>query len=157
MQQTGLLAGSVLIEILINAFFCLTLVKTLSHIRPENRTIQIPSIWLYIIPVFNLYWLFIIVFRMASSIKNELIARDYEVDENPGYKAGLTAAVLPFLMYLLYVVEFYVVSLPYLSFTVGFLGVMRIIFFVQYWMKMSWYRRVLEEDIAADKEEDESE
>lgn len=154
MQQTGLLAGSVLIEILINAFFCLTLTKTLSQIKPLNRTIQPPSIWLYIIPVFNLYWFFIIIFRMASSIKNELSARNYEVDENPGYRVGLTAAVLPFLMYLLYIVEFYVVSIPYLSFTVGFLGIMRIIFFVQYWMKMSWYRKVLEEDMDADKEEE---
>ena|SRR5690606_30575686 len=154
MQQTGLLAGSVLIELLINAFFCLTLVKTLNNVKEENRTMQPPSIWLYMIPVFNLYWLFIIVFRMASSLKNELLSRDYEVDENPGYPSGLAAAVLPFVMYLLYVIEFYVVSVPYLPYAVGFLGILRVIFFVQYWMKMGWYRKVLEEDMSAEKEEE---
>src|SRR5690606_35975945 len=132
--------------VLVNAFFCLPLVKTLGNIKPENRTIHPSPVWLYVIPVFNLCWLFIIVFRMAFSIKNELLSRDYEVDANPGYQSGLTAAVLPFLIYLVYVTEFYITSLPYLSFVIGFLGIMRIIFFVQYWMKMSWYRKVMEED-----------
>jgi len=154
MQQTGLLAGSVFIEILINVFFCLTLIRTLNNVREENRTIQIPSVWLYIIPLFNLYWLFIIVFRMASSLKNELLTRDYEVDENPGYKPGLAAASLPFLIYLIYIVDLYVFSHPYITFAAGFFSLLRIVFFVQYWMKMSWYRKVLEEDLAVDKDEE---
>jgi hypothetical protein len=144
MQQIGLLVASFLIETLIYVFFCLSLAQALKQVRPENRTIQTSSIWLFLIPVFNLFWLFVIVSKMASSIKNELIERDYEVEENPGFNIGIATAGSSILISILYIIESTGVKSSTITFTLGALAIMRLIFFIQYWMKISWYRKVLE-------------
>ena len=81
---------------------------------------------------------------MASSIKNELEDRDYEVEENPGYNIGLLVAVIPFLTYVFYLIDLFLIKNQVITIIIGTLGIMRLIFFIQYWMKISWYRRVLE-------------
>jgi hypothetical protein len=144
MQQIGLLLVSFLIETLIYVFFCLSLIQAIKQVKPENRTIQPSSIWLFLIPVFNLFWIFVIISRMASSLKNELEERDYEIEENPGYNIGMLVAVIPFLTYIFYLVDYFIIRNQVITIIIGTLGIMRLIFFIQYWMKISWYRKVLE-------------
>jgi hypothetical protein len=144
MQQVGLLVVSFLMETLIYVFFCISLVRAIHQVKPQNRTIEPSSIWLFLIPVFNLFWIFVIISKMASSIKNELEDRDYEVEENPGYNIGLLVAVIPFLTYVFYLIDLFLIKNQVITIIIGTLGIMRLIFFIQYWMKISWYRRVLE-------------
>ena len=155
MQQTGLLVVSYLIETLIYVFFCLSLIQAVNQVKPENRTIKPSLIWLFLIPGFNLFWIFYIISRMAGSIKNELIDRDYEVEENPGYRIGLIVAIIPFIIYLLYLIYYFVSRDQLVSFAIGALGIMRLIFFIQYWMKISWYKKVLESDAVEEEKPEE--
>lgn len=144
MQQIGLLVVSFLIETLIYVFFCMSLILAINQVKPENRTIQPSSIWLFLIPVFNLFWIFVIISKMASSLRNELEDRDYEIEENPGFRIGMFVAIVPFLTYVFYLIDFFVIKNQVITLIIGTLGIMRLIFFIQYWMKISWYRKVLE-------------
>ena len=157
MQQPaiGLLISSFLLETLIYVFFCLTLTKALNTVKVENRTVSPGQIWFFLIPGFNIFWLFFLVSRMASSLKNELIDRDYEVEENPGYNIGMTAAGISILILLIYILEGIGIQNTTLTFILGAHAIMRLIFFIQYWMKIAWYRKVLETNASENTEEEE--
>lgn len=143
-QNVQLLVISLIIGTIINAFFCLTLYKTLKLIKPENRQLQPFMIWLLLIPLVNLFINFIVVIRMAASITNELVSRDYEVDENPGFAVGIAYAVLAV-----------VANIPMPFSILGVIGIVGLILFIQYWMKINWYRKVLLEETPAEEEDDE--
>jgi hypothetical protein len=76
--------------------------RTLSAIRPEYRELKAGMVWLQLIPVFNLYWMFVVVTRIADSISKELVALqndsilglpDFDavkaVSHRPTYKIGM--------------------------------------------------------------------
>lgn len=53
-------------------FFLMTEYKTLQLIRPGNRRMMPGLVWLQLIPLFGQVWQFIVVTRIADSIKKEL-------------------------------------------------------------------------------------
>ncbi|MBS1607086.1 MAG: hypothetical protein JST42_30825 [Bacteroidetes bacterium] len=87
--------------------FLLSQQRTLQVIRPEYRELRPGLVWLQLIPLFNLYWMFVVVTRIADSISKELVARegdsilgitDYDavqaVSHRPTYKIGMTYCFL---------------------------------------------------------------
>ena len=66
------LVGFIIIPMI---FFLVAQQDLLKAIKPENRTIQPNEVWLQLIPVFNLYWQFVVVDRIADAIRNELVDR----------------------------------------------------------------------------------
>ncbi len=52
-------------------FFLLTLYRTAEQISPQNRRLAPGQVWLMLIPLFNLVWMFIVINRLAASIKQE--------------------------------------------------------------------------------------
>ena len=77
------------IGLAITILFLLTLSKALRRCAPENRTMEPGMVWLYLIPIFNLYWQFVTVNRVSESLKNEFYARgidrralDMQVEEH---------------------------------------------------------------------------
>jgi len=106
----GLLVGRLvfyLIFILPAVFFLLSQQRTLSAIRPEYRELKAGMVWLQLIPVFNLYWMFIVVTRIADSISKEVVARqddsilglpDFDavgaISHRPTYKIGMAYCCL---------------------------------------------------------------
>ena len=52
-------------------FFLLTQQNTLKAIRRENRRLRPGLVWLQLIPIFNFYWMFVVVRRIADSIYKE--------------------------------------------------------------------------------------
>jgi len=91
-----------LIFILPALLFLFTQQRTLSAIRPEYRELKAGMVWLQLIPVFNLYWMFVVVTRIADSISKELVALqddsilglpDFDavtaVSHRPTYKIGM--------------------------------------------------------------------
>lgn len=87
--------------------FMLTQHRTLSAVRKEYRELRPGLVWLQLIPVFNLYWMFVVVTRIADSISKEVVARQDDsilgvpnfdavdaVSKRPTYKIGMTYCVL---------------------------------------------------------------
>ena len=52
-------------------FYLLTLQKALERCSSESRTTTPSSVWLMLIPLFNIVWQFILVSRVSESLYNE--------------------------------------------------------------------------------------
>lgn len=104
-------------------FYILTLQKTIQQIKPENRTISIGSLWLLLIPLFNLIWQFIVVNKISVSLANEAKSRNLNFGEiHPGKSIGIAMCI--FLL------------IPYVN-IIGF------ILWIVYWVKISNYKNIL--------------
>ncbi len=135
----GLIA---LIGISITIFFCLTLYNTLNLIKAENRRINPVTVWLLFIPGFNMIWNFFVVSGITSSLREELLSRNYEVTEKPAFISGLGYSIISLLA-----VFPYFIKIPEDWFwALGTVGLLQLIFFVQYWIKVNWYKNILKND-----------
>ena len=104
-------------------FYIQTLQKTLQEIKPENKTISEGSLWLLLIPIFNLIWHFIVVNKMSTSLANETKSRNINFGEiQPGQSTGIAMCILNLI--------------PYLN-VIGF------ILWIIYWVKISNYKNML--------------
>jgi hypothetical protein len=78
----------------ITVFYILTLSRALNKCSAASRTIQPGTLWLLLIPLFNLVWNFIVVLGMAKSLGNEFRARNaHDVEPEPGKSIGIAMAV----------------------------------------------------------------
>lgn len=76
-------------------FYLLTLQNTFNEICEENRKIRPGQVWLTLIPIFGLFWQFVIVYKMAISLREELSKRNIKVEEKkPGLGVGLASGIL---------------------------------------------------------------
>jgi hypothetical protein len=76
-------------------FFLRTLQNTLKEIHIENRKMQPGAVWLVLIPLFGFVWQFIVISRMADSLKIEFARRNITLDEKrPAYSIGLSYCIL---------------------------------------------------------------
>ena len=76
-------------------FYLITLQNTLATIALESRMMAPGQVWLLFIPLFNIVWQFIVISRIAASIKNESLRRNTPVsEERPTYTLGLTMTLL---------------------------------------------------------------
>ena len=136
-SEITILIIAFIINTLIYLFFCIDLHKALAQVEPVNRSLNGNLIWLLLVPVVNIVLNFFVVNGMAKSLKLELLSRDYEVDENPGFWPGMVYAIMSMLIYM---------PMPMtLLFLLSFTG---LIFFIRYWMKINWYRKVLENNLS---------
>lgn len=130
----------VLLILLIFVFFYLSLYRTLSLVRPESRKIQPFTVWLLLIPGFKMIWSFIVVTGISNSIREELLSRDYEVTDRPTFFSGLLYAVSLWFDLLVFII-------PQSQYWIlGVAGLLQIIFFIQYWNKVNWYKNLLKSE-----------
>jgi len=114
-------------------FFLLTLQNTLKAISSENRKMPSANVWLLFIPVFNFYWQFIVVDKIAQSISLECEKLQIPVKEaRPTYNLGLCWNIC----YILFLVP--VIKL--------FVAVILTIFWILYWVKVNQYRELIIEN-----------
>jgi len=108
-------------------FFMITLQNTLKAISYENRKMKPKQVWLLLIPFFGLVWQFIIVNRIADSLKAEFASRGIKLDEKrPGFGIGLASCILSSCS-----------IIPYLGYVTSFGG---IICWIIYWSKINDYK-----------------
>ncbi|MBV6879037.1 hypothetical protein NG800_003100 [Epilithonimonas ginsengisoli] len=116
----GLILGIFIIPYI---FYILTLQSTLKEIKFENRTLSDGSLWLLLLPIFNLIWHFIVVNKIASSLANEARSRNLNLGEiKPGQSIGIAMCILN--------------MIPYLN-VIGF------ILWIVYCVKINSYRNLL--------------
>ncbi len=113
-------------------FYLLTLQKTLNEVSVQNQKIPPGQVWLILIPLFGLVWSFIVVNRVADSLKAEFATRGIQVDEDrPGYNIGLTYCIL------------YCCSIvPFLG---GLAALGGIVCWIIYWVKIAGYKTQLQQ------------
>jgi divalent metal cation (Fe/Co/Zn/Cd) transporter len=130
-----------LILFLIPAIFYLrTLQNTLQFISPENRKMPPANVWLLFIPIFNYVWHFIIVIKLADSIKSEALKRNVFLQEGkPGYDIGIAMCVLHCCSFI-----------PIIG---GFAGLGVLVCWIIYWVKIVNYKKQLEQTRLFDFEE----
>ncbi|OGC07930.1 hypothetical protein A2V82_16810 [candidate division KSB1 bacterium RBG_16_48_16] len=78
-------------------FYLLTLRKALSRCSVECRTMSPNSVWWDLLPLYNLYWQFVIVKNIAESLSNEFRKRNIAVESKPGFGVGLAMCILTLL------------------------------------------------------------
>lgn len=96
-----------LVWLVVMIFFLIAQQNTLKAIKPQNRRMQPGEVWLQLIPLFNLIWQFIVVARIADSIRNEITDRTQnsflgiadpvfanDSTRRPTYDIGLTFCIL---------------------------------------------------------------
>ncbi len=120
------------IGIVVSIFYILTLSRALNKCSATSRTIQAGTLWLLLIPLFNLIWNFFVVLGIARSLGNELRARNISgVDPEPAKSIGLAmsicgaCSIIPLLGIL--------AALPYL-----------VLWFV-YWVKVRDFSQLLDQ------------
>lgn len=113
-------------------FYLITLQNTLKEVSPENQKMPPSNVWLILIPLFGLVWAFIVVNRIADSLKAEFAKRNVQVDEDrPGYAIGLTYCILACCS-----------IIPVLG---GLAAIGALVCFIIYWVKIANYKTKLEQ------------
>lgn len=139
--EIALLVG-IIINTIILTFFCLTLKSALDEVKPNNRMLHPLVLWALLIPVVSLLINFIVVYQLSESLEKEFKERNFEIDEKPGLLIGLGFST-----------ALAVVNIPMPVYISGIVAIAGLIFFVQYWMKINWYKKVLQNDAIANPAE----
>jgi hypothetical protein len=105
--------------------------KALRRCAPESRTMPPGQVWLMLIPLFNVVWQFIIVSRMASSLRNEFLRRQLPLaDPEPGKTLGIAMCVL--------------VATSWIPILGMLTGPASLVCWILYWVKIAGYSRQIE-------------
>ena len=122
-----------LLSIIPMVFYLITMQNTFNEVSPENRKMEAGLVWLTLIPLFGLVWQFIIVNRMADSLKLEFAKRNIkDVEDRPGISLGLTFCIL-----------FACSIIPLLGFLTGIAG---LICWIVYWVKINGFKVKLQQN-----------
>jgi ABC-type Fe3+ transport system permease subunit len=116
-------------------FFLMTLQKALERCSFESRTTSPGSVWLLLIPIFNLVWQFIIVSKISESLHNEFAKRNIQEDPQPGKSIGITFCVLAVCS-----------IIPVIGFITS---IAAFICWIIYWVKISGYSNKLLQPLTA--------
>lgn len=111
-------------------FYILTIRKTLNIISLKNRQMTPDEVWLLIVPMLGLIWHFFVVSRLADSIRLEADDLGLSLGERkPAYNLGIAMCIFTLF-----------------SFTgKGGPGLIGLVLWIIYWVKIDSYRRQLED------------
>lgn len=84
----------VVVFLVIALGYILTLTRALNKCSVSSRTLQPGTVWLLLVPFFNLIWNFFVVTGVARSLGNEFRARGIaHIDPEPGKSLGLAMSI----------------------------------------------------------------
>ena len=126
-----------LIFLVVAILFIRTLQNTLLSISPENRQIKPPAVWRILIPIYNFYFVFVLVDGISDSIQAHLESGGEEVNSRPAHEIGRVWAVLFFVFYLLRIFELNPLDELALVAT--------LVCFIIYWKSVSNYKKKIEQ------------
>lgn len=150
-QDLAAFAVLAVINIIVVVLFCKSLIKALSYVSLENQVLKSNTVWWLLVPGINYLMNFLVVSWFSKSITNELESRDFLVPKRPAFLSGLTFAVLS----LLAAATLFIPIPEKFAVVAGIIGFAQIFFFIQYWMKINWYKTILEQDGEEYDEEEE--
>ncbi|MBX9784934.1 MAG: hypothetical protein K2X48_16710 [Chitinophagaceae bacterium] len=121
------LIGLVFLGILltISILFLITQQNTFKAISPENRLMPPGNVWLQLIPLFNFYWVFVVVNKLSESISLEYSRLNIpDSEQYPTRGIGLTTAIV------------YFVALIPVELIKGLASLAWMVCFIIYWVKI---------------------
>jgi len=125
----------------IHIVFLLNLSKCLQQVRPRNRDMEPGQVWLELIPIFGVVWKFIVINRVASSLKREYRDRRWSSrGEDFGQSIGMSYCICSVTSWI-----------PYLG---GFFGIGGLVCYIVYWVKIAGYRNELASESNSDYDGD---
>ena len=139
----GFVCIGLIIGLTIQFFFCRTLNGCLKECSPRNRRMEPGQVFLNMIPLFGLIWIFITVNRMEESLQDEFDDRRLPRRDSYGKDKGLPYAICSALS-----------LIPYLGVLIGLVA---LVFFIMYWIKMSEIRAELARDNHGSDDDDDRE
>ncbi|EFK60026.1 hypothetical protein ACR79S_17110 [Sphingobacterium spiritivorum] len=134
MEMLYIILAASAVRLICWILFANTIRKTLNLIAPENRNILPSQAWFVAVPLFNIYWHFEVARRLCDSLNNEFYDRKIAVEENPTRKEGQ-----------IYAWTFLSINIPFPPFILVIAGIMNLIYFITYWVKINQYRVLLKE------------
>jgi ACS family hexuronate transporter-like MFS transporter len=127
---TAVMVAAVVAGIVAGIFFMLSLQRVLRLCAPQNRTLEPGKVWLCFIPLFGMVWIFVVVSRVAGSLRREFESRGAP-SEDYGRTIGLAYCILA------------VTSIiPLLGVLTGLASCAC---WIIYWVKIAAYSRALEQ------------
>jgi hypothetical protein len=121
------------IGLIVQICYLLSLSKALSRCSQENRTMEPGMVWLNLIPCFGTIWIFITVIRMSESLGNEFYERRMDERGNDyGKSLGITYNVLVLCG-----------MIPYIGIIFSLAG---LVCFIMYWVKIAGFSSQLASD-----------
>jgi hypothetical protein len=115
--------------------YLLTLQKAIERCSVESRTISPASVWLVLIPLFNIVWQFIMVIRISETLNNEFTKRNIPEDPQPGKTIGLAYCILGLCGFI-----------PIIGI---FTSIAALVCWIVYWVKIAGYSNKLEQPVLA--------
>jgi len=83
------------IFLVIAILYLVNLQNTLKAASPENRKMPPANVWLLLIPLFNIYWMFVVVKRISETIAAEYQSKGQALSNaKPTYNVGMAMAAL---------------------------------------------------------------
>ena len=138
----GIMLVSYGIILIPTLFFYITQQKTLKAIQPANRLMEPGMVWLQLIPLFGFAWQFIVVTRIADSLKNEF--NSWQNDTLLGYadsESMKLANQRPTLdMGFTYCILFCCSIIPFLGSLIIPAG---LVCWIIYWVKLAEYKKMI--------------
>lgn len=120
----------VAILLVLTVFYLSTLQQALEAVSRENRRMPPKQVWLLLIPIFNLYWMFIVVNRIADSFNAECTLLDIPITEqNPTLGIGNTKNILRLCT-----------IIPILGL---FAGIAYLVCWIMHWVKVNEYKNLI--------------
>jgi hypothetical protein len=77
----------------IYSVFLITCQNTMKLVHPRRRLMRPGQVWLALIPIFNLFWEFVLVYRITHSLKNEFRSRGVIINHTRLLSVGLAGCV----------------------------------------------------------------
>ncbi len=137
-----------IIVLLPTIFYLITLQKTLKEVSEENRKLPAGQVWLILIPLFGLIWQYIVVNRIANSLKAEFAKRNITIEQNkPGIGVGLAYCSLH--CFRLIIVLFFAamviskqnnIAAQFIPLVGLIVSTAAFIFWIIYWVKIADYK-----------------
>jgi len=112
--------------------YTLSLQKALERCAPESRTMPQGQVWLLLVPLFNFVWHFVVVIRIARSLRSEFLRRQLPLTEaKPGMVLGLATCVL--------------VPAAFTPRVGGICALAGLVCWIVYWVRITGYSRQIAE------------
>ena len=134
------------LRIVVWAFYANSVRKLLLEITETNRFLRPTQAWLLVIPFVNIYWNFVVARAISNSLNNEFYDRQISEEPHFGLSKGLSYAWM-----------FLLSNIPFPSFILMTFFILSIIYFIQYWIKISNFRQlIVEHNLYFKKQDDET-
>jgi hypothetical protein len=141
------------IYLTIAIFYLLTLQKALNRVSARNRLMEPGMVWLMLVPLFNEVWQFFVAIRLPDSLKAEFQERNRDDGSNYGKTIALTRACIAIANIFLSIganILTLALNEPEMSLAMSIpaniLGLVNLVLFIVFWVKIANYSRMLTED-----------